>query len=29
LEDLPDCEGYLVTKQLEVVRTSGFHVIGA
>jgi thiamine biosynthesis lipoprotein len=24
LEDLPGCEGYLVTKQLEVVRTSGF-----
>jgi thiamine biosynthesis lipoprotein len=29
LEDLPDCEGYLVSKQLAVVRTSGFSVIGA
>ena len=29
LEDLPGCEGYLVTKQLEVVRTSDFRVIGA
>jgi thiamine biosynthesis lipoprotein len=26
LEDLPGCEGYLVTKRLEVVRTSGFEV---
>jgi thiamine biosynthesis lipoprotein len=26
LEDLPDCEGYLLTKNLEVVRTSGFGV---
>ena len=24
LEDLPDCEGYLVSKDLEVTRTSGF-----
>jgi thiamine biosynthesis lipoprotein len=24
LEDLPDCEGYLVCKDLEVIRTSGF-----
>jgi thiamine biosynthesis lipoprotein len=27
LEDLPGCEGYLVTKALEVVRTSGFGVV--
>ncbi len=27
LEDLPGCEGYLVTKNLEVVRTSGFAVL--
>jgi thiamine biosynthesis lipoprotein len=27
LEDLPDCEGYLLTKGLEVVRTSGFGVV--
>jgi thiamine biosynthesis lipoprotein len=27
LEDLPGCEGYLVTKRLEVVRTSGFAVL--
>jgi thiamine biosynthesis lipoprotein len=27
LEDLPGCEGYLVTKDLEVVRTSGFGVV--
>ena len=27
LEDLPDCEGYLVAKDLEVVRTSGFSVV--
>ncbi len=26
LEDLPGCEGYLVTKRLAVVRTSGFGV---
>ncbi len=26
LEDLPDCEGYLVSKQLGVTRTSGFVV---
>lgn len=26
LEDLPGCEGYLVTKGLDVVRTSGFAV---
>jgi thiamine biosynthesis lipoprotein len=26
LEDLPGCEGYLVTKRLEVTRTSGFAV---
>jgi thiamine biosynthesis lipoprotein ApbE len=26
LEDLPGCEGYLVSKQLEVTRTSGFTV---
>jgi thiamine biosynthesis lipoprotein len=24
LEDLPDCEGYFVSKELEVTRTSGF-----
>ncbi len=24
LEDLPDCEGYLVSKDLDVTRTSGF-----
>jgi thiamine biosynthesis lipoprotein ApbE len=24
LEDLPGCEGYLVTKDLQVVKTSGF-----
>ena len=24
LEDLPDCEGYLVTKDLRVIKTSGF-----
>jgi thiamine biosynthesis lipoprotein len=27
LEDLPDCEGYLVTKELEAIRTSGFDVL--
>ena len=27
LEDLPDCEGYFVTKNLEVTRTSGFAVV--
>jgi thiamine biosynthesis lipoprotein len=27
LEDLPDCEGYLVSKDLEVTRTSGFAVV--
>jgi thiamine biosynthesis lipoprotein len=26
LEDLPDCEGYLVSKGLEVTRTSGFEL---
>jgi thiamine biosynthesis lipoprotein len=26
LEELPDCEGYFVTKDLRVVRTSGFEV---
>jgi len=26
LEDLPGCEGYFVSKRLEVVRTSGFEV---
>ena len=26
LEDLPGCEGYLITKRLDVVRTSGFEV---
>ena len=26
VEDLPDCEGYFVTKNLDVVRTSGFVV---
>jgi thiamine biosynthesis lipoprotein len=28
LEDLPECEGYLVSKDLEVVRTSGLVVSG-
>jgi thiamine biosynthesis lipoprotein len=27
LEDLPGCEGYFVTKNLEVTRTSGFTVV--
>jgi thiamine biosynthesis lipoprotein len=27
LEDLPDCEGYLVAKDLEVTRTTGFAVL--
>jgi thiamine biosynthesis lipoprotein ApbE len=27
LEDLPECEGYLVAKDLEVIRTSGFSVV--
>jgi thiamine biosynthesis lipoprotein len=27
LEELPDCEGYLVSKALEVTRTSGFAVV--
>jgi thiamine biosynthesis lipoprotein len=26
LEELPDCEGYFVKKNLEVVRTTGFEV---
>jgi len=26
LEDLPGCEGYLVAKDLQVTRTTGFHV---
>ncbi len=27
LEDLPDCEGYFVSKDLDVTRTSGFAVV--
>ena len=27
LEDLPDCEGYLISKNLEVTQTSGFTVL--
>lgn len=27
LEDLPDCEGYLVRKDLQVVQTSGFGIV--
>jgi len=27
LEDLPDCEGYMVSKDLTVTRTSGFRVL--
>lgn len=27
LEDLPDCEGYLVTKDLGIVRTTGFRAL--
>ena len=27
LEDLPGCEGYFVSKKLEVTRTSGFTVL--
>jgi thiamine biosynthesis lipoprotein len=27
IEDLPDCEGYFVSKQLEITRTSGFEVL--
>ena len=26
LEELPDCEGYFVTKTLDVVKTTGFKV---
>jgi thiamine biosynthesis lipoprotein len=26
IEDLPDCEGYFVTKDLEVAMTSGFAI---
>ena len=28
LEDLPGCEGYLVSKDLDIVKTSGFTVSG-
>jgi thiamine biosynthesis lipoprotein len=27
LEDMPDCEGYFVAKDLEVTRTSGFSLV--
>jgi thiamine biosynthesis lipoprotein len=27
VEELPDCEGYFVSKQLEITRTSGFEVV--
>jgi thiamine biosynthesis lipoprotein len=27
IEEIPNCEGYFVTKQLEVVRTTGFSVV--
>ena len=27
IEDLPDCEGYFVSKDLEITRTSGFELV--
>ena len=27
LEELPGCEGYLISKNLDVTRTSGFQIL--